>query len=240
MKPHSKRTVAALGDLHVHVDGPRYTHLFDEIAQLAEAIVLCGDLTNLGLPEEANHLAEDISRARVPVLGVLGNHDHESAKAGEVQKILKDAGMLDIESESHEVAGIGFAGAKGFGGGFGKFSLGYFGESAIKSFVQETMNEALKLENRLHELSHLQSVVVALHYSPITQTLEGEPNEIWPYLGSSRLEETIDRFENVKVVFHGHAHHGSEKGETAKHIPVRNSALPVKKESGHPYALFSL
>jgi Icc-related predicted phosphoesterase len=235
-----KIEVAALGDLHVHAHGPSYAELFAEIAEKADVLVLCGDLTNLGLPEEAKHLANDITKARLPIVGVLGNHDFESGQADEVRKILVDAGMLDIESEAHEVAGVGFAGAKGFGGGFGKYSLGFFGERPIKAFVQESMDEALRLENRLHELSDAKSVVVALHYSPISQTLEGEPKEIWPYLGSTRLEETIDRFENVKAVFHGHAHHGSEKGATAKQIPVHNCAIPVAKETGRQYSLLTI
>jgi uncharacterized protein len=233
-------TIAAIGDLHVHAQGPSYAELFKEISTVADALLLCGDLTNVGLPEEAEHLASDIARVEIPVMGVLGNHDHESGQPETITRILSEAGMHSLESQVHEVAGIGFVGAKGFGGGFGKYMLGFFGEPATKAFARESTNEARQLENKLHELSHVDRVVVALHYAPIFATLEGEPREIWPYLGSSHLEETIDRFDNVQGIFHGHAHHGIERGMTGKNIPVFNCALPVAKESGRPYSLLRL
>jgi Icc-related predicted phosphoesterase len=229
--------VAALGDLHVTAHSRSYSELFAEISSNADVLILCGDLTNLGLPDEAARLAADISALRIPVCGVLGNHDHESGAVSEIERILENAGLGMLELRSQEINGIGFAGVKGFGGGFGRFMLGSFGEDAVKKFVDECVQESLRLENRLHELSHLSQVVVALHYAPIAATIEGEPKEIWPYLGSSRLEETLDRFDNIKAVFHGHAHGGASVGATRKNIPVYNTSMHIAKAGGRPYTL---
>lgn len=234
-------TIAGLGDLHV---GERTAHpyrdLFAEIAERAQVLALCGDLTNLGRPHEAEILAEDIRSCRIPVVGVFGNHDLESGHGGEVRAILSQAGLVLLDEESPIIHGIGFAGVKGFGGGFGARMLSPFGEDAIKTFVGEAVSEAFHLENTLHALAQeTDRMVVVLHYSPIPETVEGEPREIWPFLGSSRLAETIDRFP-VQAVLHGHAHHGSPHGRTAAGVPVFNCALPVTKETGRPYALVTV
>lgn len=231
--------VAGLGDLHVteHALHP-YRELFAEISDKADVLALCGDLTNLGRAHEAEILAEDLRACRIPVVAVLGNHDHECGHGDEVKRILTQAGATMLEDETLTVEGIGFAGAKGFCGGFGARMLSPFGEAAIKAFVGEAVGESFHLENALHELQigAVERMVVVLHYAPVADTLAGEPPEIWPFLGSSRLAETIDRFP-VAAVLHGHAHHGAYAGRTRMGAPVFNCAIPVIKESGRPYAL---
>lgn len=235
--------IAAVGDLHVHENSHNlYREFFAEVSREADVLLLCGDLTNLGLPKEAENLARDLSAASIPVLGVLGNHDHNSNQAETVKKILAEAGLHFLEEETFELGDIGFAGVKGFAGGFESYMLGAFGEPMIKNFVSEAINEALKLENALKNLDGKKHLVVAMHYSPVAQTVAGEPPQIFPYLGCSRFAETVDRFENVRVVFHGHAHHGSPAGKTFKGIPVFNCALEVvrKTGTGKNYTLFEI
>lgn len=232
--------IAAIGDLHVSEGKPHpYRELFAEISDAADLLALCGDLTNLGRPHEAEMLAEDLRACRIPVVGVLGNHDYECGQPEEVLRILQQAGMLALGDEVHEIAGIGVAGVKGFAGGFGSRMLGAFGEPAIKHFVDESVREAMRLENALHALT-AERVLVVLHYAPIAATVQGEAAEIYPFLGSSRLAETIDRFANVRAVVHGHAHHGVFHGRTPNGIPVYNCAQTVAKEDGRPYALLTL
>jgi Icc-related predicted phosphoesterase len=230
--------VAGLGDLHVaERTAHPYRDMFREIAERADVLALCGDLTNLGKPHEAEILAEDLHSCRIPVVAVLGNHDLESGHSPQVRAILGQAGVKFLDEEPHQVGGVGFAGVKGFAGGFGARMLSPFGEGAIKEFVKETVNEAFNLENALHGLSQeTERLVVVLHYSPVADTVAGEPPEIWPFLGSSRLAETIDRFP-VRAVFHGHAHHGTFAGKTRTGVPVYNCAIPVVKDTGRPYAL---
>ncbi|MBY0432122.1 MAG: metallophosphoesterase, partial [Rhodospirillales bacterium] len=206
-------TVAGLGDLHVDgLEEHPYRDMFAEISRQAEVLALCGDLTNLGTAEEAHILAEELRFCSIPVVAVLGNHDFESRQEREVMHILEGAGVRFLEKHSQILHGIGFAGVKGFAGGFDNRMLGAFGEEAIKKFVEASIHEALALENALHQLE-TERVVVVLHYAPIAETVEGEPREIFPFLGSSRLAETIDRFA-VRVVLHGHAHHGRHHGRT--------------------------
>jgi len=237
-KPDSIR-VAAIGDLHVHQNSTDSLEwLFQKVSEKADVLALCGDLTHLGLPQEAERLASDLRACRVPVVAVLGNHDHQSGQADEVKKILR-AGKVAVleETETFEVQGVGFAGTKGFGGGFDKHMLTPFGEDAIKQFVTEAVNEALRLEVALNGLRTEKSVVI-LHYAPIAATVIGEPPEIFPFLGSSRLAETIDHFD-VNAIFHGHAHHGSYEGKTTKGIPVFNCCLQIVQERNpdQPFAL---
>jgi Icc-related predicted phosphoesterase len=162
---------------------------------------------------------------RIPMVAVLGNHDFESGQQVEVCRILTDAGVRVLDGEAVEIAGIGFAGVKGFPGGFGRGTLGAWGEPGVKQFVQHAIDEAMKLESALARLRTQQRVAI-LHYSPIRDTVEGEPSEIFPYLGTSRLEEPLNRYP-VNVVFHGHAHHGTLEGRTSKGTPVYNVALPL-------------
>jgi Icc-related predicted phosphoesterase len=234
-------TVAAIGDLHVTEDSVApYREVFAEISRTADVLVLCGDLTNFGKTSEAEILAEDIRTCDIPVLGVLGNHDYECGQPETVAKILHEAGMTVLDEQAVEVKGVGFAGVKGFVGGFGRGELAPFGEPIIKAFVDEAMNEARKLENGLRTLRTERSVAV-LHYSPIVETLEGEPLEIFQYLGSARLADAIDRFDNVKAVVHGHAHHGTYEGRTRGGTPVYNVAqFVLKPKFGRPYALLEV
>jgi Icc-related predicted phosphoesterase len=234
-------TVAAIGDLHVTdtCEG-RYRDLFEEMSDAADVIVLCGDLTNFGKASEAEVLAEDLRGASVPVLAVLGNHDFECGCPDEVEKILEQAGVRMLGEQATVIEGVGFAGVKGFVGGFGRGELGAFGEQAIKAFVEESSEEARKLENALRSLRTERTLAV-LHYSPIAETVEGEPLEIYPFLGSSRLAHAVDRFDNVKAVVHGHAHRGSYQGRTPRGIPVYNCAqFVVEAAFGRKYALLEI
>lgn len=230
--------LAAIGDLHVRENGGEsYRDLFAEISGAADILVLAGDLTDLGKTGEAERLAEDLRACTIPAVGVLGNHDCEAGQPEAVVDILRQAGVTILDEQAIVIEGIGFAGVKGFIGGFGRGELDPFGEPAIKTFVDEARNEARKLEHQLRTLRTERSVAI-LHYSPIAGTVEGEPPEIFPFLGSSRLANAIDRFDNVKAVFHGHAHRGAFRGETPRGVPVFNCAQFVVQEAeGRPYAL---
>lgn len=225
--------VAAIGDLHMHESTPGlYRELFARVSGEADVVVLCGDMTNVGLPKEAELLAEDLHVCRVPLLAVLGNHDYESGKADEVKRILTAAKVLFLEDQTFKLKHVGFAGVKGFAGGFDTHMLASFGEEAIKRFVAEGVSEALKLETQLASLEARYKIVV-LHYAPIAQTLHGEPPEVHPFLGCSRLAETIDRY-GAAAVFHGHAHHGALSGKTAKGAPVYNCCIEALKRKHAP------
>ena len=217
--------IAAVADLHFGRAGPPLRTMFTEVIERSDVLALCGDLTDNGEPEEARALARALSATSIPTVAVLGNHDYQSGKAAEVSRILCDAGVHVLDGGSHEVAGVGFAGVKGFAGGFGRRALGPWGEDIIKQFVQEALNEALKLETALARLQTDHRVVL-LHYSPIEGTVDGEPKEIYPYLGSSRLEEPLTRYP-VDAVFHGHAHHGTPEGRTRTGAPVYNVSLSL-------------
>jgi Icc-related predicted phosphoesterase len=219
--------LAAIGDLHYPRLPPEELQpLLVQISQRADVLLLCGDLTDYGRIEEAQGLARHLAaHAKIPMLGVLGNHDYESGHAQEVCQALTEAGVHLLDGDMCEVYGIGFAGVKGFAGGFGQYALQPWGETAVKHFVHEAVNEALKLESALAKLRTPQRVAL-LHYSPIQQTVQGEAPEIFPFLGSSRLEEPLNRYE-VTAIFHGHAHNGSPEGHTTSGIPVYNVAIPL-------------
>jgi Icc-related predicted phosphoesterase len=236
-----KLKVAAIGDLHVMEDSVApYRELFAEISGAADVLVLCGDLTNFGKTSEAQILAEDLRSCSIPVLGVLGNHDYECGQPEQVCEILHEAGMKILDEQAIEIEGVGFAGVKGFMGGYGRGELAPFGEPVAKAFVDEAVKEARKLENALRSLRTERSVAV-LHYSPILQTIEGEPPEILQYLGSARLCDPIDRFDHVKAVVHGHAHHGTHEGRTPLGKPVYNVAQFVLKPLfGKPYVVLEI
>lgn len=236
-----KLRVAAIGDLHVMEDSVApFRELFTEISNTADVLVLCGDLTNFGKTREAEILADDIRSCTIPVLGVLGNHDYECGQPEKVCEILHSAGMKVLDEQAVEIEGVGFAGVKGFLGGFGRGELAPFGEPIVKAFVDEVMNEARKLENQLRTLRTDRSVAV-LHYSPILETIEGEPSAIFQYLGSQRLCEPIDRFDHVKAVVHGHAHHGTYEGRTPMGRPVYNVAQFVLRPLfGKPYVVLEV
>ena len=218
--------IAALADLHCNNTSHDWMRpLIMQIAQSADVLLLCGDLIDYGLPEEAMVLAKEISSLKIPVLAVLGNHEFESGKPDEVKRIISDAGAVVLDGDAREVGGVGFAGVKGFGGGFGERALSPWGEETVKRFVHEAIDEALKLESALARLRS-ETRIVLLHYSPIQATVVGEPAEIFPFLGSSRLEEPLNRYP-VTAVFHGHAHHGTPEGRTKNGVPVYNVAMKL-------------
>ncbi len=218
--------VAALADLHcTKTSQGAFQPLFARIAEAADVALIAGDLTDYGLPEEARVLAKEIASLRIPMAAVLGNHDLESGKSDEVREILCEAGLKILDGETCELLGVGVAGVKGFGGGFGKHALGPWGETIIKQFVREAVDEALKLEAAMARL-RTSAVIALLHYSPVQETVEGEPLEILPFLGSSRLEEPLTRYP-VSHVFHGHAHRGQLEGHTRTGTPVYNVSMPL-------------
>lgn len=223
-----KVRVAAVGDIHCSKSSHgQLQPLFSEANEQADVLLLCGDLTDYGLPEEAEVLAEELGTISIPVLAVMGNHDYESGQVEVVQQILADANVKVLDGEACEIHGIGFAGVKGFAGGFGSYRLQPWGEDIIKQFVDETVKEAVKLESALARLRTSQRVAV-LHYAPIQETVKGEPCDILPFLGSSRLEEPLNRL-SATVAVHGHAHHGCLEGRTSSNIPVYNVAMPLLK-----------
>jgi Icc-related predicted phosphoesterase len=231
--------IAAVGD--IHFDGSRQGMLrdmFAEIHKSADVLVLCGDLTTHGRPEQMKAFADEIAGAQVPIVAVLGNHDCEASAETEVTKILCDAGVHVLDGTHIVIEGVGFVGTKGFAGGFGRGALGPFGETLIKDFVNAALDEALKIEKAMHQLD-ADSIVVVLHYSPIEETVHGEPEVIWPFLGSSRLLQPIDT-HGAAVVFHGHAHHGTMEGQTPGGIPVFNVAMPLLQSAGMNFRMFSV
>jgi Icc-related predicted phosphoesterase len=242
-KTPGKLRIAAVADLHFGRDGygPPLRPLFDDLGERADVLALCGDLTDRGDPEEARGLARVLSGTTIPTVAVFGNHDYESGQTTELSKILCDAGVHVLDGGTFEVHGVGFAGVKGFAGGFGRRALGPWGEEIIKLFVQEALNEALKLETALARLRSDRRVVL-MHYSPVEATVEGEPKEIYPYLGSSRLEEPLTRYP-VDAVFHGHAHHGAAEGRTKTGTPVYNVSINLLQRihpEGKPYRILEL
>ena len=233
--------LAAIGDLHVTEHGQHsYSEMFARISEQADVLALCGDLTNFGKTAEAESLAEDLRACTIPTLAVLGNHDYEEGQPDEVCRILRQAGVTMLDEQAVVVDGVGFAGVKGFVGGFGRGELAAFGEAAIKAFVEEAHNEARKLDNALRSL-RTERCVAVLHYAPVADTVQGEPEAIFPFLGSSRLADAIDRFDNVRAVVHGHAHKGSFEGRTLRGVPVYNCAqFVVRKRFDRPYALLEI
>jgi Icc-related predicted phosphoesterase len=231
--------VAAVGDFH-H-DGTRRGELRDifmEAQREADVLVLCGDMTTHGDAKQVSGFLDELDGVTVPVVAVLGNHDHESDAAAEASQLLVDAGVHLLDGSNVVIDGIGFAGTKGFGGGFGRGLLSGFGERETKAFVQTGVDEALKLERALSSLM-TETKVVVLHYSPVVATLQGEPEVIWPFLGTSRLMNAIDTF-GASVAFHGHAHIGTEEGATDGGVPVYNVALPVLRKRDVNFRLWSV
>lgn len=243
MPPKETVRIAAIGDLHFGRTTPpgSLQPLFAQISDSADILVLCGDLTDYGLAEEARAFVKELSPAvKIPIVAVLGNHDFESNQQADIVQILKDAGVTTLDGETCEIYGIGFAGIKGFAGGFGRRALGPWGEDIIKKFVHEAVDEALKLESALARLRN-EHLVVLLHYAPIQGTVEGEPLDIYPFLGCSRLEDPITRFP-VSAVFHGHAHHGAPEGRTRTNVPVFNVSASLMREvfPDRPFRLLDL
>jgi Icc-related predicted phosphoesterase len=220
--------LAAIGDLHFGRTPPTVLQpILAAVAREADILAICGDLTDTGLPDEARHLVRELAASvKIPIVAVLGNHDYESGRTPEITQILTDAGVSVLDGTACEIQGIGFAGTKGFAGGFGRRALGPWGEPAIKLFVREALEEALKLETALAKLGNASRRIALLHYAPIQDTVQGEPPEIYAYLGSSRLAEPLGRYP-VDAVFHGHAHHGTPEGRTIGGVPVYNVSMAL-------------
>jgi Icc-related predicted phosphoesterase len=232
--------VAAMADLHFAPDlvGTVRPHL-ESLPERADVLLIAGDLTRVGDPEEAAALADELRDPTLPVVAVLGNHDYHLDREVEVRKLLEEAGVVVLEGEgvTLEVAGqrLGVAGAKGFGGGFVGASGSDFGEQEMKAFIQHTKEIAARLEQALEDLDADHRVAL-MHYAPTEQTLQGERLEIFPFLGSYLLGEAVDR-AGAELILHGHAHRGTEKGVTPGGTPVRNVALPVIHRPYNVYCL---
>ncbi len=221
---------AAVGDLHrTEASAGTLRHFFAQASEAADALMLCGDLTDYGTVKEAKVLADELSVVSVPMVAVLGNHDYESGVPDEVRRTLQAVGVHVLDGEAVEVHGVGIAGVKGFPGGFGRAALGSWGEPAIKQFVAEALHEAMKLESALAKLRTRHRAAM-LHYAPITGTVQGEPAEIFAFLGSSRLEDPLLRYP-VDFVVHGHAHRGALEGRTVNGVPVYNLDKPLLQRS---------
>lgn len=235
-----KVRIAAVGDVHVREnDRGKWTDYFKEVSRQADILVICGDLTDTGDEAEAEILAEELKVCSVPVVAVLGNHDYEKGRHKLIRQIMLRQGVHMLDGESVVIQDVGFAGVKGFGGGFDKYMLSFFGEGAMKAFVQEAVDEALHLERALSRLDAEHDTikkVAVLHYSPVRDTVVGEPESIFPFLGSSRLAEPLDRHK-VAVALHGHAHIGSFEGHTLGGVRVLNVSKPVlmKQSTAFPF-----
>ena len=234
--------IAAMADVHyAQQPGESLQSVYREVSEKADVLLMCGDITDYGLPEEAERAVQEFRVCTIPIVAVLGNHDYESGREAEVRAVLQAAGVHMLDGDAIEIAGVGFAGAKGFCGGFGRRTLEPWGEKIVKSFVQEALDETLKLESALARL-RMPDRIVVLHYAPVQATVEGEPPEIFPFLGSSRLEDPINR-HGCNAVFHGHAHRGAPEGKTAAGIPVFNVSLSLLKAhypDRPPYRLFEV
>lgn len=230
--------IAAVGDLHVReTDRSKWKDYFNAICRQADVLVLAGDLTDTGDEDEAALLAEELKGCNIPVVGVLGNHDYEKDRQKMIKQVLYDANVQILDGESTIVHGVGFAGIKGFGGGFDARMLAKFGEPMMKAFVQEAVEEALKLERALARLGQHHgdlNKIAIMHYAPLAATVEGESPELYPFLGSSRLLEPLQR-NKVVAVFHGHAHMGQYEGQSMDGTKVWNVSLPVLARQGQPY-----
>src|SRR5215471_11542444 len=233
--------IAATADLHF--SPTRANTLKEQLAPVrdqADLLVVAGDLTNYGQPSEMEPLLNVLVRLRIPIVVVLGNHDYESNQHPALMKMMSEEGIEVLDGTGYERDGVGFAGTKGFVGGFGRGVLTAFGAKEIKTFVQASIDEALKLERALSQLRTNKRVVV-LHYSPIAATVSGEAAEIYPFMGTSRLAEVVDR-HGADLVFHGHAHHGKLEGKTTAGIPVYNVAITLiqAEQSGAVYRVFDV
>lgn len=223
-------TIAAVGD--VHAASPlarRLEQSFAAAAEQADLILLAGDLTTHGDPEQAAVLAHACRGLGVPVAAVLGNHDYHSGRCDEVSAALRSGGVHVLE-RSHVIlelgdAEVGVVGTKGFVGGFAGAEIPDFGEPLMREVYRATTDEVAALEEGLEAISGCQKRIALLHYAPVVDTLVGEPERIWAFLGSGRLAGPIGA-HRPDIVFHGHAHHGSPSGSIGE-VPVHNVALHV-------------
>jgi Icc-related predicted phosphoesterase len=233
--------IAAVADIHVReTDHGKWSPCFKKVSNDADILLICGDLTDTGDEVEAEVLAEELKSCSIPIIAVLGNHDYEKNRHKLIRQVLVNNGVQILDGEATVVKGIGFAGVKGFGGGFDNHMLSMFGEGAMKAFVQEAVDEALHLDRALARLDQEYNKIpkiAVMHYAPIKETIEGEPEVIYPFLGSSRLAEPLNR-RNVIAAFHGHAHAGVLEGETSNGIKVFNVARPILQKEGFECGFF--
>lgn len=224
--------IAAVADIHYRENWKESIRdLLQDVETQADLLLIAGDLTDTGLPAEADGLAEELRDISIPIVAVLGNHDHESDESEQIVKIVGDAGVCLLDGTVFEIDSVGFAGTKGFCGGFDDQFIQPFGERALKTFIQTSIEEAINLENALAKLD-CQHKVILLHYSPIRETLSGEPLELYPFLGCSRLANAADR-QKADVIVHGHAHHGSPSGRTKGGVQVYNVSRFVQNSHFH-------
>jgi Icc-related predicted phosphoesterase len=236
-----KLRLAAVGDLHTRVDMPgAFRALVAAVNdQGCDALLLPGDLTDHGAPDEARRLADALREVKAPKVAVLGNHDYESGKGEEVKAILREGSIHVLDGDRFLLCGgqVGIAGVKGFAGGFDRSILQSFGEEAIKAFVNECLKEVLKLEAAFSQIDECDVRIALLHYAPVRGTCEGERPDVIPFLGSSRLAEPLEHYE-ATICFHGHAHHGRVEGRTAGGTPVYNVSLPLLKREAPDRRVF--
>ncbi len=232
--------IAAIGDLHTRATAREQLQaVLHSIPGEVDVLVLAGDLTDNGLPAEAEILAEELQGMDLQVIAVLGNHDHEGDAQEEISSLLVQAGVCILDGTVHQIEHVGFVGTKGFCGGFDGLLIQPFGERALKTFINASIEEAVRLENAMARLDCERRVAVT-HYAPIKATLEGEPQELFPFLGSGRLANALDR-QKVDLILHGHAHHGSPFGQTPGGIPVYNVCRFVQeRHNGQNFCLFDL
>lgn len=238
---NSKTRIAAVGDIHVReTEKGKWIDCFKRASKEADVLLLCGDLTDTGDEVEAQVLAEELKACTIPVVAVLGNHDYEKGRHKLIRQMLQKEGVHMLDGEAVIIGDVGFAGVKGFGGGFDNHMLSMFGEGAMKAFVQEAVDEALHLDRALARLDaendNIKKIAI-MHYSPIKETVLGEPEAIFPFLGSSRLAEPLNR-RQVIAAFHGHAHVGSLEGSTSGGVKVFNVAKHILAKHGYPTPFF--
>lgn len=237
----NKVRVAAVGDIHVReTDHGKWTEFFKTVSNEADVLLICGDLTDTGDETEAEVLATELKSCSIPIVAVLGNHDYEKGRHKLIRQTMVAAGVHMLDGESVHVAGLGFAGVKGFGSGFDNYMLSYFGEGEMKAFVQTAVDEALLLDRALARLDaghHGCPKIAVMHYAPVVDTVIGEPEPIFPFLGSSRLAEPLGR-RNVSMAFHGHAHAGTFQGVTRDGVKIFNVARPLLLKEGFEKGYF--
>lgn len=240
-----KKKIAAVGDIHVKdTDKGKWTENFKEISKKADILLICGDLTDTGDEAEAQVLCDELRACSIPVVAVLGNHDYEKGRHKIIRQIVQNDNVHILDGEAIVIDDVGFAGVKGFGGGFDHYMLSTFGEGAIKAFVQEAVDEALHLDRALSRLDandEQMKKIAVLHYSPIKETVVGEPEALFPFLGCSRLSEPLNR-RKVSVAFHGHAHAGTLEGMTSGGIKVFNVSKPILVKEGYklPFYIYEV
>ncbi|HLT09151.1 MAG TPA: metallophosphoesterase [Cyclobacteriaceae bacterium] len=238
------RRIAAVGDIHIkESDQGKWKDCFQAVSEKADVLLLCGDLTDTGKKKEAKVLAEELTACTIPVVAVLGNHDYENDQQDDIRQVLSSSNFHLLDGESIVIGNVGFAGVKGFGGGFDRFMMPMFGEKMNKEYVRAATEESLRLDQALVRLDKQGQEgedikkIVLLHYAPIKATVEGEPAELFPFLGSSHLVEPLER-RQVLAAFHGHAHSGSLQGETNAGVKVYNVAKPILVREGYSFPFF--